>query len=108
VTSVWTWIMAHQLFAGAVTALIYAHIVTALPTPDIHSGKVYNFIFTLLTSFVSIARAFSSNLPIAAAQAQGLAAARAADPITVGETVTVTAAPPDPLKVAPISTVESK
>ena len=101
--TIWAWMLAHPTSVTGAIILVYVHFANALPAPELTSGAFYQFFFKFVVGFANSARAFSSKLPIAAAQAEGVATARAAAPVTVGEIVTVTKAPPaDPLKVAPL------
>jgi hypothetical protein len=79
-TSIWAYISAHPKTATAVIFYIWSAAIGALPSPDIHSGKFYQFLFAFLNTLgANISRAFSPRLPVAVAQAQGVSVAQDRD-----------------------------
>jgi hypothetical protein len=79
VSTIIAYIQEHPGWSWGITVLIFSHFVGALPSPDIQSGKFYQFLFSFLTSLTNLARATSSKLPVAVAQAHGVEDAKAID-----------------------------
>lgn len=71
-------IMAHQTIASLVAYYVVSAFVGSLPSPQVNSTPFYQFCFKFLNTLAgNLARAFSSQLPVPTAQAQGVANAQA-------------------------------
>ena len=71
-TSVWTFLGEHQL----VVAYVWASFCNSWPSPKLDSGMFYQFLFKFISTLgANPMRGFSSNLPVAKAQAEGVAMA---------------------------------
>jgi hypothetical protein len=73
-------IMAHQTAAALVVYYVVSAFIGSLPAPQVNSSQFYQFVFKFLNTLGgNLSRAFSSQLPVATAQAQGVAAQIATD-----------------------------
>jgi hypothetical protein len=76
-TSIWDFLSAHQTTAALVGFWIFSAFVGSLPAPAINSGMFYQFFFKFMNTLgANVARAYSSRLPMATAQAVGVADAQ--------------------------------
>jgi hypothetical protein len=76
---IWAFLMAHPTSSVLVTYYIMSAFIGALPSPKVDSSQFYQFFFKFINTLGgNLFRAFSSQLPVAAAQAQGVADAKIA------------------------------
>jgi hypothetical protein len=72
-------LQAHQTSSVLVAFWIFSAFVGSLPAPTINSGQFYQFFFKFINTIgANVSRAYSSKLPIATAQAVGVADAQEA------------------------------
>jgi hypothetical protein len=73
-TTIWNFLVAHQL----VVAYVWCMFCNSWPSPKLDAGVFYQFFFKFISSAgANPPRGFSPNLPIAKAQARGVAEALA-------------------------------
>lgn len=78
-SSIVSFIQAHQATSTLVAYMVFSNFVGSLPAPEINSGMFYRWLFSFLNALAAnLTRAFSSKLPVPAAQAVGLADAQEA------------------------------
>jgi hypothetical protein len=81
--TIWPYIAAHPTTVSLVCFYIWSAFIGSLPAPQIDSGQFYRFLFTFLNTLgANLSRAYSSRLPIGAAQATGVADAQTAKGLT--------------------------
>jgi hypothetical protein len=78
-SSIIAFLQAHQTISTLVAYYIASAFIGSLPAPEVGSSQFYRFIFAFLNTLgANLSRAYSSKLPVAAAQATGLADAQEA------------------------------
>lgn len=83
-SGIWAFIQAHQATTTLVTYMVFSNAVGSLPAPAIDSGGFYKFLFSFANALASnLTRAFSSKLPVATAQAVGVADAQQAQGLPI-------------------------
>lgn len=104
-SSIIAYIQAHPTTFSLLGFYIGSAFIGSLPAPTVSSSVFYQFLFKFLNTVgANLTRAFSQNLPVASAQAKGLADAQQAqgvpiDPprqIVPGRPAVVAPPPPGP------------
>ena len=68
------YIQAHPTAFALIAFYVGSAFIGSLPAPEVNSSKFYQFLFKFLNTLgANLTRAYSSRLPIASAQAVGLA-----------------------------------
>jgi len=83
-STVWAFLKAHTTTDALVAFYVWSAFIGSLPSPQLDSSAFYRFLFTFLNTLgANLSRAYSSRLPIAAAQATGVANAQQAAGVPV-------------------------
>jgi hypothetical protein len=74
-----TFIQQHPTVFSLIAFYVSSAFIGSLPAPEVNSSQFYRFMFQFLNTLgANLTRAFSSKLPVPAAQAVGLADAQEA------------------------------